>query len=312
MATAKVDTINGTGATLTSEGWVITQKVTCSGLVADDSPVSVPGLVSAAYAVLLSNNLYIGKFLEFNDGGWPIVLDQMDFSTLTQDHQEVYLTWRSRRFSGIRANFTSAMSTEQTNKDYAGNIIKLQYTYPADHDLFGKPGETGVMVNKIVPEITVDISRTEWGPTYGFAAGYDISRKLLQRKLDYEGKINNANWSVLPGVQWSQTGSNHYTLSPATPMPANNTGCWLCMGINSQTNDCGVTYDVTYTFAYRKPIPDAVLQIGGWEAEVVFVDPTTGKPVPNPGTQVIGLLGDAASRVVGVYESADFYWIWGA
>jgi len=200
MATAQVSAINGTGATLTGEGWVITQKVTLSGLVPDVTPASIPSLVSAAYMVLLANGYYIGKFLEFSDGGWPIVLDQMDFSTLTHENQDVYLTWRSRRFSGIRANFTSAMATEQTNKDYAGTPITLQYTYPDGHELAGQTGETGVMVNKIVPEITVEVSRTEWGPTYGFAAGYDISRELLQRKLDYEGKINNANWSVLPGV----------------------------------------------------------------------------------------------------------------
>ena len=83
------------------------------------------------------------------------------------------------------------------------------------------------------------------------------------------------------------------------------------MGINSQTNDTGVTYDVTYTFAYRNPIPDAVYHIGGWEAEVVFVDPTTGKPVPDPGTPTIGLLGDAAARTVGVYQSVSFSGIWG-
>jgi len=94
-------------------------------------------------------------------------------------------------------------------------------------------------------------------------------------------------------------------------MPENNKGCWLCMGINSQTNDSGVTYDVTYTFAYRKSIPDALYHIGGWEAEVVFIDPTTGKPVPDPGTQTIGLLGDAASRVFAVYQDYDFGGIWG-
>lgn len=282
----KLNVIRGSGATLTQAGWVINQTAYFEGLTGAAYGNTAAGLIAEAYQTLLGNGFYIGKFLEFHDDSWPIVLDQMDFRLLTPANQEVGLVWRSRRYSTLRANFTTSAGMEQTNVNYNGSPISVKYTYPADYpeeDRQGTEETTGAMINKLVPEMNVEISRTEWGPTYGGWPGDDISKTLMTKKSTYEGKINQGTFSPVPGGDAAQQGS------------------WLCTGINAVTNDTGVTYDVTYSFAYREnysvDIGGTPTAAEGWDTVVVFVDPATGRPVPDP---------DADSmKVVQVYDRVD-------
>lgn len=293
--TGKLNLLSGTSATITGTGWVIKQTAYMSGLSHDGT---YAGMVNAAYTALLDSGYYIGKPLNFTDGDWPIILDQIDFSTLSQDQQEVGLTWRSRRYGTIRAQFSTGAAMDQTNTDYAGRPITVKYTYPEsyiDSTKAGQTEETGAMVSKLIPERTVEITRTEWGPTYGYTAGYDIANIIYTRKMTYEGKVNSAGWTPIP---------NRIELF--------NQGCWLCTGINASTNDSGVTYDVSYSFAYRPPLTGTygMTQIGGWNAEAVFIDPSTGRPPKDVGERVEGLSGDAAWRAVRIYDEIDFSTIW--
>lgn len=278
--------IKGSGAKLTPEGWVINQTAHFDGLTGDGTAA---GLISAAYNVLVTNGYYIGKFLPFSDNSWPIVLDEMDFSTLTPDSQEVGLVWRSRRYATVRANFNTSAAMEQTNLDADGTPISVQYTYPEGHEKEGQTEITGGMVNKLIPEMAIEISRTEWGPTYGWPAGYDISAIITTRKFKYEGKINSTTWYPVPGTA-------------SIPVNMQFPGSWLCTGINATTNDTGVTYDVTYTFAFRE-IQSISTNKRGWDTTVVFIDPSTGRPVPNP------VEGESIKKVVN-YKTEDFSGIW--
>jgi len=293
--TGKLNLLSGTSATITETGWVIKQTAYMTGLVHDGT---YAGMVNAAYTGLLDSGYYIGKPLNFTDGDYPIILDQIDFSTLSQDQQEIGLTWRSRRYGTIRAQFSTGAAMEQTNTDYQGTPISVKYEYPSayiDPAKAGQTEETGVMVSKLMPERTVEITRTEWGPTYGYQAGYDIAGIIYNRKMNYEGKVNASAWTPIPGR-----------------IELFNTGCWLCTAINAATNDSGVTYDVSYNFAYRPSLPgsEGVNQIGGWFAEAVFVDPATGRPPVDVGERVKGMSGDAAWRAVQIYDTVDFSNIW--
>jgi hypothetical protein len=308
MATEKLDTIRGTAATLTSAGWVINQTANLDGLIPESSQYGIVGLISAAYTVLLNNGYYIGKFLPISDGGWPIVLDEMNFSTFTPDNQEVTLVWRSRRMGNICANFTTGMASEQTNVNSNGSPLKVKYTYPEGHEKAGETETTGAMTTKLIPEMTVDIQRTEWGPTYGYAPGYDISQIILYRKSLYEGKVNLNPYNPVPTVTWVKSGSAWYNLQQAPPIPTNNQACWLCMGINAQTNDSGLTYDVSYTFAYRPPYTADVGEFGGWVPRVVFIDPTTGRPPSDAAGDET--YGEGSILYPGIYEEVDFTGIW--
>lgn len=292
--TTKLNTIKGTGATLTEAGWVINQTAYLDGLTSDGTAA---GLISAAYTVLLSNGYYIGKFLNFADGSWPIVLDQMDFSTLTIDAQQVGLIWRSRRYSAMRVNFSTAGTMEQTNVDANGNVLTVEYTYPEGYpesQRIGTTEETGAIISKFVPEVTLDIARTEWGPTYGWTAGYDISHIIAIKKYNYEGKTNANSWYPIPG-------------GSSIPVDMQYPASWLCTGINAVTNDSGVTYDVSYSFSYRKrrliTIGATQTTVNGWDTIYSFIDPSTGRPIPDP---------DESSMKVGVpYTSVDFSGIYG-
>jgi hypothetical protein len=264
---------------------------------------TIAGLVSAAYNVLLNNGYYIGRFLDFDDVDyytqerWPIVLDEMDFSTLSPDSQEIGLVWRSRRNGPLRAQFSSGAVMEQTNKDVDGNPIVVKYQYPNDSDIYGdkagKTEETGAMVDILTPERTIEITRTEWGLTYGRSPGVDISDIIWQKKWKYEKHINEETWHPIPNQMQIPIMSKH---------------CWLCTGINATTNDSGVTYDVTYTFVFRDPIQEGTSHIGGWNAEVVFVDPATGRP---PKDYILDELGNNLTKVVKqIYPEVDFSDIW--
>jgi len=303
--------IRNTGATLSNTGWVINQTAIFRNL--DPAEDSIAGLVSAAYNVLLTNDYYVGKFLNFTDidpvsgEQWPIVLDQLDFSTLSQDTQEVGIIWRSRRNGPMRVQFSTGAVMEQTNMTYGGSPIVLKYKYPNDPNLYGDKADqeeaTGVMMDKLIPERTVELTRTEWGPTYGYNPGYNVIRLIDEKKHKYEGHTNLTNWSPIPGLP---------------PRPAINIECWLCTGINATTNDGGLTYDVSYSFVFRDPIPvtaqvnesQTTTHVGGWVAEALFIDPGTGRPPSNLGTPHYSTYGNAAYRVVPIYQPIDFSQIW--
>ena len=291
----------GSGARLTNEGWVINQVAHFDGLSGDGTTA---GLISAAYSVLLNNGYYIGKFLDLTDYGWPIVLDEMDFSTLTPDSQQVGLVWRSRKYSTVRANFATSAVMEQTNMDYAGNVLSVSYTYPEGYpedELVGKTETTGVMVNKFVPEMTVEVSRTEWGPTYGFLPGYDIVALISNRKLQYEGKINSNTWYPIPEYDYV---NRYYKERFGINDDLKSAGSWLCTGINAVTNDTGVTYDVTYSFAFRKKkeVDGRAGYYQGWSGVYVFIDPANSRPIADTDTDSL--------KVSQIYETADFSGIW--
>lgn len=70
---------------------------------------------------------------------------------------------------------------------------------------------------------------------------------------------------------------------------------WLCTGISAESNDGGEFFDMTFEFQQKKQ---------GWDATVIFIDPTTDRPVKDPDE---GKLGEASLvKNVIMYRSTDF------
>lgn len=103
--------------------------------------------------------------------------------------------------------------------------------------------EQSGLVTRLVPQMMIEISRMEIGSP-------------ADRIRNYIGKLNLADWRV----------------APADPR-----GTWLFIGANAVSQDFGVSYRVDYQFQYRPPIGP----YSGWDQEVVFIDPTTGRPPPD-------------------------------
>lgn len=65
---------------------------------------------------------------------------------------------------------------------------------------------------------------------------------------------------------------------------------WLCTRVEGTSDDAGKTYNTVYEFQYH---PDS------WDPWIIFTDPATGKPVPNP------VVGESLQQVR-IYKEEDF------
>lgn len=81
----------------------------------------------------------------------------------------------------------------------------------------------------------------------------------------YEGKVNDATW---------QGGA---------------AGTWIVASITGRSDNSGIDFVNFYRFQYRKD---------GWDPEVVFIDPSTGKPPPD--------VGAGGQKVVATYDNFNF------
>lgn len=183
----------------------------------------------------------------------------------------------------------ATVSQVETNKDYKGNTMFVGYKYPTDYN-----SDTGR-----ANDIQVDsglVTKLHPESTLNLTRRESFSPQTIA--FDYVGKVN--------GVAW-QGGAKR---------------TWLCTGIVGRSADSGYTYNVTYTFQRR--FDDRRNKT--WDAEILWIDPYTGKP-PVLKTSEIDLseaseLDDvlknyqddngvfikipAALRSYQIYETADF------
>jgi len=199
-----------------------------------------------------------------------------DINAYSEGPNEVKIvyTWEYK-FPEVRYEINSGVGSEQTNMDKDGLVITTTYTYPDSYkeqpELAGEEYTTSVMVDKLVCETTLTITRQE------LVTGLTL---LAYSKL-YTGKLNSSTWGLI----------------------GDGPRQWLCTGISGSSADNGVTYTVNYNFAYR---PDKVYLSGtypnqtpqwrsGWDKEIVFIDPRTDQPPE-----------DATITVKQIYDTIDF------
>jgi len=102
-------------------------------------------------------------------------------------------------------------------------------------------------------------------PEYSMSVTQDQDHAPYALQDDYVGTINSMNW---------QSSGDQYK--------------WLCTGITGYKR--GTRWTVTYSFQYKK---------NGWAADVVFIDPHTGKPPED-------LVDGVGYKSVHIYPEANF------
>lgn len=142
--------------------------------------------------------------------------------------------------------------------------------------LLGPDGLNAANVSVLRPTTTIRVSRVEVGINPGV-----VSRT-------YIGKVNSATW---------QGYANGY---------------WLCVGIEGNSDDSGLTWKMDYDFelaiqpylpvvAPASPTPKST----AWNPIAKLIDPTTALPKPSPFTGAVFIAGRDYVEV-DAYDSIDF------
>lgn len=80
------------------------------------------------------------------------------------------------------------------------------------------------------------------------------------------------------------------TINSNAPMFGDGVHYWMCTRLDGVSDDAGQSYNATYEFQRH---PDT------WDATVIYVDPVTGRAVPDP-EPLVGI------KTVQIYREADF------
>jgi len=144
---------------------------------------------------------------------------------------------------------SSPASGEDTLIAVGGSVSQVETNMDFNGDalfvergLTSKPEKQGVFVSVLRPEHTVTFTRTE-------------SSDPAAKSKVFVGKVNSSDWR-------------------GEPM-----GAWLCTELSGTSQDSGVSFVVTYGFAFR---PIAGQNEVGWDVTAVWIDPVTGGPLPEP------------------------------
>lgn len=135
----------------------------------------------------------------------------------------------------------ASLSSVDANKDKNGDQIRITWTDSAT----GTSYDQGKIVSLLVPQLVVEVQRTEFGSP-------------MTRVRPFMRSVNQAGWLVAPD---------------------DPEGTWKYMGCQSESRDFGVTYSVRHEFHYREsgwdpeiivmdknegsPVPGATLANGG-------------------------------------------------
>ena len=156
----------------------------------------------------------------------------------------------------------SSVISTQTNKDFAGNNITVEYKSPADAEenqfwtgFKGKTHEQGGFLTILKPQTTLIRNQKE-------------AVDPLNKSRTYVGKMNDATFQ------------------------GDAIGTWLCTRLNGVSNDGGANWTVTYEFQWR---------VETWKGVLVYILPT-GKPpsdlINNVGVQSFIIYDDANFNLV--------------
>lgn len=251
----KIPLIDGSGWHLARTGWEIRETAIVSKVVGLG-----PELIFNAYQELVSFGIDINQ-------PHPVVFDafctDIEPGAISNDAVTFRITFKQYDFRNSVIEVSSSVAQVETDKDSEGNLVTVEYKYPDDYewnaDLQGVTKTQTGLLSKIQPEPSISITRRE------VILGIDLTGK----KLLFEGKVNQGGW----------------LLEPDAP-----TGTWLCTSIGGRSQDNGLTYDVTYTFQFRR---------NDWGETARFIDPGTGQA---PADLVDGV----GFKDVRIYETADF------
>lgn len=244
MAIINWDLVDGDTAELTRDGWSATRIATVSELTASYGYEKIGEAVDAI-------SIPIGTIHPYY---YNSALQSISATSVSSDVVTVALTYEPVLSVPYDIQISSSANSAQTNKDKNDTVIEVSYTYPSDYDgdplKVSKTETVGKTVDTRIPTSTITISKRE----------VITGGNLTDLSQQYVGTVNIAGWNIRPSD------------------PARS---WLCssitgdyFGLYIQAGTEYTVYDTQYVFEY---------QYGGWDTEVVFLDPATGEP-PDPAT----------------------------
>lgn len=266
--TVEVDILEGTAAShdLVS-GWEITRIAIVTGLSASaTSPAKIAAAETAVIAVTgdrgavcptIAVPTYLVRFVHelVGDG--------------TTDKVKILYKGYPRAVY----EFDGSLNQVETNLDSNGDPIEVSYTYPANYPLDEQKRNIlvtqGGFITRAVPE---PIFTVRWVQTAIVVEEepWTATDAMTQLKLDYEGKVNDAEYSI-----------GRLTGSART---------WLIEKISGTTRDGGLTYEAAMTFHYRG---------NTWDTQVTFINPDDGLPPAD-------LIANTGYKIYSAYPTATF------
>lgn len=171
-------------------------------------------------------------------------------------------------FSIANLSVGATLNQSETNVDFEGTPMSVEYTYPDDYlldpSLAGTTQTQGGLITKGIPTMT---------------RIYTIRSMINPEQLaaDFVGKCNSVIWKGFPV----------YT--------------WRCDAITGDSTDFGSTWLTTLIFQYQRgeEQPGNPGQFFGWGSKIYFIDPQTGKPPDD-------LVEGTGSDDIDVYQQIDF------
>jgi hypothetical protein len=246
-ATVELDNVEGAAAShKLNEGWAITR----TALVRDLSVAANTGaLLQAAEAAVIA---VVGDRGSSCPGiTVATYLDDMIPELVSATIVRFRLVYKG--YPRVTYEFDGTLSTVQSNKDINGNLLKLQYKYPAAYTLdpTGKAGKVktqGVFYPRQVPRanVTVRFPIFDGFMVNGVAQS---ARNAASWFASFQGTINNDQYTL--GII---TGSVHQ---------------WMITRVRAVSSDGEASFVIQMTFEYRQET---------WDPYVVFINPDDGLP----------------------------------
>lgn len=265
MATVKYDIINGNSGRRDSKGWSQYDRIAIVEGVTGTGDQKLDNAVSALDPIGTPHPSISGLWLR-------------EFSPEAETPDTVRVRMHYSRFDKVSETeppettglieIGSSVNQVETNKDHAGDLIELSYTYQDSNEfemLHG--GENDGMDFPYNDTVSEPFSKL--APNYKLTVHITLTGSPGSDAVNYVGKINSTSWR----------GGAAKT--------------WLCTGIRGTSRDGGVNYSCSYEFEYN---PNT------WDTDVYYTFPRTGK-FPND-TQITA--NPNSAKTVQIYDAVDF------
>ncbi len=243
-ATVKLDLIQGNRGRKSDKGWEhLTRMAFVEGLSSGNGYERIHEAVLALYSI---HGITIGTVHPAEPTAFVRYITP---ETISPTQIVLKITDKGYAFQTPVINIGGTVQQEQTNQDWDGNDIELEYTYPQNYpeqDRAGSTEKTGASISVLSPRTSIHVKRQE---LFDLDGTTPITYKIiLARSKLFQGTVNHGVWNVDPDAAVET---------------------WICTQLAGVSIDGGFSFTVSYSFIHNAK---------GWRSHVVFIDPNTGKP----------------------------------
>ena len=253
------DIVEGNTGKLTLRGWEFDRIFFVSKLVTDGFNMTIEAIET------------VGIQLGDSHPSIPTAyVFDITSESITTSGNQMKITYFYRQFEvnleydidpGLENEIVTDFFLDNTDGGVTTEMV-LQYTYPTDYKhepkVAGLEDSQGVSADIFQSKPKFTISRNERftilaDNVSGYPRGIPLKGSILvDRNIQFTNKVNYSGWFLRPNDE---------------------AGTWICLGIRAVSIENGLSWRVSYTFAF---------DFSGWSTKATFKDPTSGDPVPDP------------------------------